>query len=276
LDRIVFVSFCVVFWDLVVQVEVQGSCVECPFVARLGRPELFLVQFDFEGACLVLEDRVLHLLEQGVDVCQEGCIGLRVVQRLGRVDFVDWDLIPFVPVAGVGDRIVDLDLLGPFSGLVEAAYPVVEVANPVPRDMCLAFHRRFLVSDRVHTAVLDRRAVLDRILVMEGAPVDRTHHLEWGKCCFLKAALAGRIAGLVISVAGQVLDRVVVVEEVDHQEVWHHPVEVAHHVHSSWVEDLSFHHIAHDLIAVGEVHFGPNFADHREVQTLFVEELNQS
>ena len=200
-----------------------------------------------------------------------------------KVDFVGQDLGPRVRVEGVSDRIVDLDLVGPSSGLLVVAGRVVVVVNPVPPDMCQAFHLQFLVWDRVgdvvQTVVVDRKEVFDCILVAAADLVDRTRHWGQGKYYLEKVVLAGHIVVVEISVLVQVLDRRVVVEEVDHQDgVARHPVaEVARHVHSSSALDgLSYHHIVHDLTAGEEAHCGPNFVDHRVVRILFVVGVNQS
>jgi len=228
-----------------------------------------------------LEDRASHLLERQVGVCPEGYIDRVVGPYPRRADFVGRDLGPLVRVEGVSDRIVGLDLVGPFSGLVVVAGRIVAAVNPIPPDMYQAYHPCLLLWDRggdiVQTITVDRRVFLDCTLVVMADLVDHTRHWGRGNHYFEKVGLAGHVV-VEISVLVQVLDRRAVVEEVDHQDgVSSRPgVAVALHVHSSSVvEDLSYHHNVHDLTAGEEVYFGPNFVDHRVVQTLF-EEVNQS
>jgi len=206
-----------------------------------------------------------------------------VGHHLRRVDFVGRDLGPLVRVEGVSDRIVGLDLVGPFSGLVVVADRIVVLVNPIPPDTYRAFHPHILLWDRggdvVQTIAVDRRGVLDCTPAVMADLVDRTRHWGRGNCYFEKVGLVGHIVVVEISVVVQVLDRRAVVEEVDHQDgVSRRPaVAVARHVHSSSVvEDLSYHHNIHHLTAGEEVYFGPNFVDHRVVQTLFEEGVHQS
>lgn len=155
------------------------------------------------------------------------------------MDFVDRDRA-FVGVVDRGGRSVDR---GDRGGLAEVACRVVGVGNLVPRDRCRACRRRYLLLDREVVVVLGRGGDVDRSPVREGDRGCRILHSGLEMCLRGRVGLGDHIAVEVISVAVQgPVDRRVVVEEVDRQGVFHRPVEEAHPDHSSWGEDLSYHH----------------------------------
>jgi hypothetical protein len=176
--------------------------------------------------------RVDRLLGLRVGVCRGGSIDRG--RRLRTVDFVGLDRA-FVGVVGRGGRSVDRGVRGGlFWGLVGVACRVVVLENLVPRDRCRACRRRFLLLDRVVVVVLDRGGDVGRSPVMEGDRGYRILRSGRERCLLGREVLGGHIVGEGISVAVQdLVDRRVVVEEVDRQGVFHRPEEEDHPDHSS-------------------------------------------